>query len=245
MNEQRAGRSSIGRVAALGATGVVVSGALAGLPNDAIVPALFGVAILGVVGGSLARSRREVAALVVGGVAGGFGIFILTLGKPNGPSSVASLVFDVIIIAVILGAFAVLRYAFRGGRVLEAFAVLRYAFRGGRGRSRRPHDDPLLEAFLPSLVAGRSLDRWSIAGSRYPFQRVLGNHEDLRAIEGKLETIGLPPRDVSFGFAGRASLDDPRYSITVSPLPWGPGGEGAGSVRLEHRLRGRRQPGAR
>jgi hypothetical protein len=199
LREQREDRSSIGRQAAFGLIGVVVSVAISGLPSDAIMPALLGLAILGLGGGSLARSRREIDALVAGGVAGAFGFGILTLGKPNGPSSVASFIFGVIVVAVILG----------------VLAVGSFALRAGLGQSRSPHGDPDLEGLLPLSVAGRPLERWSVSGAGYPFLRVLGIQGDIRAVDGRLKAIGLLPRDVSFAFAGRSSPEEPPKSIIV------------------------------
>jgi len=77
----------------------------------------------------------------------------------------------------------------------------------------RPHQAPELEAGLPEAVAGRSLDRWSVAGEDY-FTTVLGlGPDDLAQLKADLARDGMTVDDVEYAVAGRGDLEDPPYFI--------------------------------
>jgi hypothetical protein len=86
----------------------VLAGLVSLLPPGTDAMAVYVLVMVGVLGGSVARSAAEVLALVAGGIAGTLLVCVVTFGGPSGPSSMGSLLFGVAITAVLLTACAAL-----------------------------------------------------------------------------------------------------------------------------------------
>ena len=79
-----------------------------------------------------------------------------------------------------------------------------------------PHQLPDLEAILPTVVAGRTMAKWSVRGADF-----FGLHgpltaDELKGIEADLASEGLVLDDVGLAIAGRSDVDvDPPYFVNA------------------------------
>jgi hypothetical protein len=95
-------RRPIVRAGVFAFVSAVLAGLVSLLPPGADDEAIVALTVVGVFGGSLARSAAEVLALVAGGTAGALLVGAATFGGPTGPSSMGSLLFGVAITAALL-----------------------------------------------------------------------------------------------------------------------------------------------
>ena len=90
------------RLGVFAGVSAVLGGLVSLLPPGADDEAIFVLVVVGILGGSRARSAAEVLALVAGGVTGALLVGVATFGGPSGPSSTGSLLFGVAMVAMLL-----------------------------------------------------------------------------------------------------------------------------------------------
>ncbi len=90
------------RLGAFAGTSAVFGGLVSLLPPGADDVAIYVLIVIGILGGSRARSAAEVLALVTGGIAGALLVGVATFGGPAGPSSTGSLLFGLAMVAMLL-----------------------------------------------------------------------------------------------------------------------------------------------
>ena len=88
------------------------------------------------------------------------------------------------------------------------------------------HDAPDLEKLLPTRIAGRPLEIWSVHGERMITCISGGTAADVADLAAALATEGLGLDDISVVIAGRADVaTDPPYFILAYQLAGRPGSE--------------------